>query len=246
MTLDASCSHFCLSLCASLCRDSRSLLSQMPSKRTAKRSRGGQPDQPNPTAKSWGSGQLAASKPADPTEHSEDPGSGVAQPVVGSKASRDSGVPQRADNEGSAVASEIPSGSAGERLAVRRIMQDVRELGRQPREFKNPGSAAQRAETKLAKKVRNHQLKEQVEDMLEAPKRTQGTSSGSPHPGGQVPQSAASTASPTPGLLVRKRLLQKITVLHYDVSTSADPSLSDTVANRGTKRSFVQMLLLTE
>ena len=36
------------------------------------------------TAKSSGVGQPAASKPADPTEHSEDPGSGVAQPVVGS------------------------------------------------------------------------------------------------------------------------------------------------------------------
>ena len=71
---------------------------------------------------------------------------GISGSAQASEASRDSGVPQRADNEGGAVASEIPSGSAGERLAVRRIMQDVRELGRRPREWRNPLSAAQRAE----------------------------------------------------------------------------------------------------
>ena len=71
-----------------------------------------------------------------------------------------------------AVASEISSGSGGEHPAVQRIMRDVRELGRQPRELKNPVSAAQLAEYKLARLVRKYKLKERVQDMLESRTRT--------------------------------------------------------------------------
>ena len=58
----------------------------MPSKRSAKSCGVAQPaERPSKrTAKSSGVGQPAASKPTDQTRHSEDPGSGVAQPAVGS------------------------------------------------------------------------------------------------------------------------------------------------------------------
>ena len=129
-----------------------------------------------------------------------------------------------------AVASEISSGSGGEHPAVQRVMQDVRELGRRPRELKNPVSAAQLAEYKLAVKVRKHKLKERVQDMLESLTITHETSSGGPHPAGQVPQTVASTALPTPALLSRKRLREKTTVLHHGVSANADPHLAGTAA----------------
>ena len=72
-----------------------------------------------------------------------------------------------------AVASEISSDSGGEHPAVQQIMQDVRELGRRPKELKNPVSAAQLAEYKLARKVRKNKLKERVQDMLESLTRSQ-------------------------------------------------------------------------
>ena len=58
--------------------------------------------------------------------------------------------------------------SGGEHPAVQQIMQDVQELGRRPRELKNPVSAAQLAESQLARKLRDHKLKERVQDILES------------------------------------------------------------------------------
>ena len=55
-----------------------------------------------------------------------------------------------------AVASEIPSGIDAESPAVQQIMRDVRKLGRQPQEIKNPVSEAEQEEYRLAKRVRNH------------------------------------------------------------------------------------------
>ena len=104
-----------------------------------------------------------------------------------------------------ALASELSFGSGGEHPAVQRIMRDVREWGRQPREFNNPHTAAEVAERKLARQVREYKLRERVQDMLKSLTGTQETSSGSQHPAGQVPQNAASTALPTPALLLRKR-----------------------------------------
>ena len=90
------------------------------------------------------------------------------------------------------VASEIPSGIDSESSAVQHIMRDVRKLGRHPREFKNPVSEAEQAEYRLALRVRNRRLKKRVHDMLKSLKRTRETSSGNPHPAGEIPQSAAS------------------------------------------------------
>ena len=58
--------------------------------------------------------------------------------------------------------------SGGEHPAVQRIMQDVQEFGRRPRELKNLVSAAQQAESQLARKLRDHKLKERVQDILES------------------------------------------------------------------------------
>ena len=106
-------------------------------------------------------------------------------------------VPQSAaSTQDDAAASEISSCSDGEHLTVQQILRDVRKLGRQPREFNNPVSEAQRAEN-IGSEGSQAPAEEASQRHAELAKMNQETSSGGPHLAGQVPQTAASTALPS-------------------------------------------------
>ena len=82
----------------------------------------------------------------------------------------------------------LREGSGGDHLVVRQILRDVLELGRLPKEVKNPKTAAEIAEKKLAKQVTYQHLRERAQEALDASKgrcdldSQFASSSGAQHP----------------------------------------------------------------
>ena len=61
------------------------------------------------------------------------------------------------------LGSQGASGSGAGHLVVRRILQDVVELGWLPKELNNPKTATRVAERRLAQQVRKRQLRERAQ-----------------------------------------------------------------------------------
>ena len=62
---------------------------------------------------------------------------------------------------------------------IEQTLQDVLELGRLPREFKNPATDTEVAEQRLARKIRRQHLRERAQQRLDEFKATKDTTNGS-------------------------------------------------------------------
>ena len=139
--------------------------------------------------------------------------------------------------------SPVASSSGGEHLTVRQILQDVLEFGRLPKEFNNPKTESEVAEQKLAKQVRQRNLGDRAQEMLEKLKVSRDTSSGSSHlaasgnpftasggshPVANLPHSAASATVQEPSPFLNIRLRQKTAAPHHGMQFVPTPSTTCT------------------
>ena len=68
---------------------------------------------------------------------------------------------------GGGVSQSAASSSGGDALVVRQILQDILELGRLPKELKNPKTISDVAEYRLAVRMRGHDLRARAEKELQ-------------------------------------------------------------------------------
>ena len=73
------------------------------------------------------------------------------------------------------IESPLASNTGDADVAVERVLQSVRELGRLPREYKKPATEAECAECRLAKQVRYYKLQKQARKELKDSKATKDT-----------------------------------------------------------------------
>ena len=77
-----------------------------------------------------------------------------------------SNVVSPAASSSGGVSQPAASSSGGDSLVVRQILQDILELGRLPKELKEPKTESDVAECRLAHRMRGHELRARAEREL--------------------------------------------------------------------------------